>query len=317
MMSDLDSETSWLKDLAYGTSGVKLVEVDHPLEIYVGADDAGRAKLQIRTDEQPKIPPLSELVVVNRMKTNDYWLLSLTLLDPRFNEVFVRLTSHLVDRSRATKTEAAALGALSQVFDQWRRLLQPKPVGRLSHEALCGLVGELWFLLEVGAVGRRTRDAVEGWSGPLGAPQDFWYANAGSSEIKAVGVSARDIRISSAEQLDVDGMELVVVVVEQVSEDTTSSVTLADLVSRVSAQLDAEGSDRDGLHLRLRRLGVDLNDPFYADTSFIIESTSRYKITDEFPAIRASQLPPEVSHVQYTLSRASLESFKKVHETWA
>lgn len=316
-MSDLDSENSWLGDLAHGTTGVKLVEVDHPLEIYVGADDAGRAKLQIRTGEQPKIPPLSELVVVDRMKTHDSWLLSLTLQDPRFNEVFVRLTSHLVDRSRVTKTEAAALDALSQVFDQWRRLLQPKPVGRLSLEALRGLVGELWFLLEVAAVARGTADAVEGWSGPLGSPQDFWYPDAGSSEIKAVGISARDIRISSAEQLDVEGMELVVIVVEQVSECTTSSVSLVDLVSRVSSKLNAEGADHDGLELRFRRLGVDLNDPFYADTSFVIENTSRYTVTEEFPAIRASQLPSEISHVQYTLARASLESFKSAHTTWA
>ena len=179
MMSDLDSETSWLKDLVYGTSGVKLVEVDHPLEIYVGADDAGRAKLQIRTDEQPKIPPLSELVVVDRMKMNDYWLLSLTLQDPRFNEVFVRLTSHLVDRSRATKTEAAALGALSQVFDQWRRLLQPKPVGRLSPEALRGLVvssGSCWR-----------------WAASDGGPETRWKAGADLSVPRRTSGTRRGI----------------------------------------------------------------------------------------------------------------------------
>ena len=67
-------------------------------------------------------------------------------------------------------------------------------------------------------------------------------------------------------------MELVVVVAEQVSEKTSSSLTLVDLVARLRMKLDIEGSDHDGVELRLRQLGVDLDDRFYAEATFVVRA---------------------------------------------
>src|SRR5437660_1612592 len=99
-MSEISFLTGWRRRLADGQLGVVLVEVDHPLEVYVGASDLGHPLVQVRSTVKPRLPELSDLVLVNRKESGGHWVLSLTLQDSRFAEVFLRLVAHLVAASR-------------------------------------------------------------------------------------------------------------------------------------------------------------------------------------------------------------------------
>lgn len=316
MTSELGFEDAWRTDLSEGATGVQLVEIEHPLEIYVGASDAGLARVQLRTFVRPNLPVLADVVLVDRALMGQTWVLTLTLQDARFREVFIRLASHLVTRSRTAKTEVEGLKIVDQVIDEWRRLMTPRPTSRLSLEALRGLVGELWFLLNRHALGEATfANAVEGWLGPLGEPQDFWSAVAGLREVKSVGPSASFVKISSAEQLDPDSMELAVIELPQVPEMTAGAVTLAMLVADAVDRFSAEDCSPDPFELRLKRLGVDASDQWYAEQWFRVDSIATFEVGDGFPRVRARNLAVGVARVKYQIARASLEPFKREYET--
>ena len=308
-MSEATFLTGWRRRLAEGQLGVVLVEVDHPLEIYVGASDLGHPLVQIRSTVKPRLPELSDLVVVSRKESGGHWVLSLALQDPRFAEVFLRLVAHLVAASRDKGTPQAAWTAVDALLDEWKRLLRARPMGVLSLEELRGLIGELWLLLNRFAMVMPITQAIAGWLGPLNAPQDFWYEESGFHEAKSIGPTATHLRVNSASQLDEPGMELIVLQVPQVAETATGAVNLLTLVGQATAALKAADASADDFELRLKRMGVDMSQPFYADNWFRTTVVETFVVTEDFPAIRQSNLPEGVVRVRYSLSRNSIAPF--------
>lgn len=315
IMSEADFVAAWRKDLAEGVLGVQLVEVDHPIEIYVGASPLGEPRMQFRSAAKPKLPALSDLVLADRRQLGGGWLLTLTLQDPQFSDVFVRLAAHAVSRSRSETAEESAWRAVDRVFDEWRRLLRPRAAGVMTIDELRGLVGELWLVLEVFGQERPIDQAIAGWLGPLGSPQDFWYEESGFHEAKSVGPSAKNIRISSAEQLDQTELELIVLRVPQVGETTDGALNLPELLGRVADALNGVAVSHDELELRIARLGVQTSHPFYAEQWFKVVEISRYSVAAGFPAIRASELNEGLENVSYSIALNAVGSFKIITKT--
>lgn len=307
-------EKAWRKGLLAGETGVQLVEVEHPLEIFIGASDLGNARLMIRSDGKPHVPHLADVVAVDRQGQSEQWILSLTLQDRRFLEVFIRLAVHVVERTRSAGSEREALEVMTGVFDQWRRLLTPPNVRRLGIDSLRGLVGEVWFLVNRISHSRPIDEALDGWVGPLGAPQDFWYEDSEFHEVKSIGPGSRCLKISSSEQLDVSPLELVVLAVPQVPEGSEGALNLTRLVQTVADRLDQLGLSNEELKLKIKRVGVDIEDPYYSEIWFQVRSISTYEVSDDFPAIRARHLPSGIEHVRYQLALASIEPFKTGYE---
>ena len=307
-MSEISFLQKWRLDLAAGTPGVQLVEVEHPLEIYVGASDLGRARLQIRSEVKPKEPGLSDLVLVERSQVGDDWLLTMTLQDVQFTEVFLRLADHVISRSRPATAPASAWHHVDDVFSEWQRLLTPRPFGRLSLEALRGLIGELWLLLHVFTENRSIDQAIAGWLGPLGAPQDFHFEESGFHEAKAIGPQTTKVKISSADQLDPD-VELIVLRIHEVPENTQGAVNLIRLTGLVKDALDSDAIDHGELDLRLKQLRVDLDDAYYTERWFSIYSCEKYDASAHFPAIRAGALQAGIQNVRYEIALPTISEY--------
>lgn len=308
-MTETTFPSAWRSRLVAGQHGVVLVDASHPLEIYVGADGSGNPLLQIRSKVKPQLPELSELVLVSRHEVDGAWILSLALQDPRFSEIFLRLTSHLVTASQTEPNETEAWRTVTEVLNAWKRLLRARPPGLLSLEELRGLVGELWILLNRFATVMTPADALAGWLGPLGAPQDFWYEASGYHETKSIGPSSPYIKISSAEQLDQPDMELLVLHIPQAVETDSGATNLVRLVDQAENTLSAAGGSTVDLHLRLNRLGVEIEMPYYTDTWFTFTTLETFRVVPVFPAIRAGELPAGVERVRYSLDRKAVAPF--------
>ena len=301
----------WREYLGAGDAGLHLADSTHPLQVFIGKTDICTPRMVIRTSEKPGIPTLSNIVLVERYEDQTgKWNLSLTLQDSRFEEVFLRLVDDAHARSSGAGNEHMALDRVRVVFDEWRRLLKPRALGVLSMEELRGLVGELWLLLSEFVGPRSMEAAVEGWLGPLGLPQDFWYPEDGFHEAKAVGPSTTCVRISSENQLDQDDLELLVLHVGNTDEQTVGAVNLPGLATRVIDKLAAEAASFDPFHERIERLGVKLGEAFYSDTWFVVKQMTGYDVRDTFPAIRASALPTGVQRVAYQIELAAIQEFK-------
>ena len=293
-------------------SGLHLVDADHPLRFYVGRSEIGQLRVVIRSELKPRLLTLSDVVHVDRFTDESgTWNLALTVQDRKFDEVFIRLADDMHSRSAQGSDERSALVVTGTVLDEWRRLLKPRPTDVLSMDELRGLVGEVWLLLNVFTKDRPVAEALEGWLGPLGLPQDFWFKKDGYFEAKAIGPSTRIVRISSESQLDVEDLNLFVLVVANANETAPAIVNLPGLVAVIEAKLEAEGVGPEPVRDRLNRLGVDLNTGFYSDTWFVVASAARYEVTRDFPAIRASELPAGVHHVSYQVDLDSVLSFRR------
>lgn len=303
---------AWRQYLTSSAVGLHLVDSVHPLQFYIGRTDLGRPRVVIRSGVMPRMLTLSEVVLVERFEDQSgQWNFSFTLQDSKFAEVFLRLADDMHARSAGAMNESVAIDRVSVVIDEWRRLLKSRPSGVLSMEELRGLIGELWLVLYHFAKNRSIDAALEGWLGPLGLPQDFWYADEGYFEAKSIGPSTTRVKISSERQLDASDLELIVLLVGNTDEQSSGAVNLPTLAARVQAALaDSAGTD-DPFQERLTRIGVDLRHAFYQDTWFVVSQVTHYEVVPDFPAIRASALPPGVDRVSYQIDLAAIEDFKQ------
>jgi hypothetical protein len=310
-MTESDLVASWRRALVKTSAGLQLTDASHPLQIFVGKTDSGAPRAVIRSNVKPAMPVLAALVVVDRYEDQSCkWNLSLTLQDPKFTEVFLRLIDDVHARSAVASGESEAMDRVNTIFVEWRRLLKPRSAGLLSMEELRGLVGELWLVLEVFAAERGMGAALEGWLGPLGLPQDFWYPEDGYHEAKSIGPATTVVSIASESQLDAEGLQLLVLLVGNADDQAPSAVNLRLLADRVLARLSQLGVGPELLSDRLEHLGVTLDETFYQQTWFVVSHLTCYGVGADFPAIRARDLAPGVSAVRYQLELAAIQKFK-------
>ena len=310
-MSETQLLATWRGYMARRAAGLHLADSGHPLQLFIGTTDQGAPRMVIRTGTRPTKPTLSNVVLVERYEDKGgKWNLSFTLQDRKFDEVFLRLADDVHARSAVAPNEQAALDRVGVVFDEWRRLLRPRASGLLSMEELRGLVGELWLILNEFSRTRSIEAAIEGWLGPMGLPQDFWYDGDGFREAKAIGPSMTRVKISSEHQLDAEDLELIVLQVANTDEQTVGAINLPSLVSRALTALSDIGASADVLHERLARLGVDVTEAFYQDTWFVVARITNYGVNDGFPRITAAALPTGVTRVIYQIELVAIEEFK-------
>lgn len=310
-MSSAELLAAWREHLNGSGAGLHLADSDHPLQIFVGATDVGTPRMVLRTTLKPAKPSLSNVVLIERYEDKSgKWNLSFTLQDRKFTEVFLRLADDLHARSASSSNEQTALDRVGVVFDEWRRLLKPRPTGLLTMEELRGLVGELWLILNEFSGTRTVEAAIEGWLGPIGLPQDFWYDGDGYREAKAIGPSTTRVRISSEQQLDEDDLDLLVLRIGNTDEQAVGAFNLPTLVARAKTALAEMGASADSLEERISRLGVNLAEPFYIDTWFVMTGGAKYRVVPGFPRVVASSLPTGVVRVTYQIDLVEIEPFK-------
>jgi hypothetical protein len=311
-MSKTQLIATWRGYIAESAAGLHLADAGHPLQLFIGTTDQGAPRVVIRTAARPTKPALSDVVLVERYADKGgKWNLSFTLQDRKFDEVFLRLADDVHVRSATAPNEQAALDRVNVVFDEWRRLLKPRASGLLSMEELRGLVGELWLILNKFSTTRSIEAAIEGWLGPMGLPQDFWYHDDGFREAKAIGPSMTRVKISSEHQLDADDLELIVLQMANTDEQTVGAINLPTMVDRALTALSGIGASADILQERLTRLGVDVTEAFYQDTWFVVARMTNYGVDDTFPRIVASALPTGVNRVTYQIELVAIEEFKR------
>ena len=238
------------------------------------------------------------------------------LTDGEQREVFHRFCVDVVEATRVAKSANEAVERFLARTWRWHRLLRSGRDGRLSEEEQKGLIGELRVIegCLLGVI--EARDAVESWTGPLGAPKDFELGLVGI-EAKARSPQRPEVRISSADQLDSTGMSrlfLSVIEVGAAFDDSATAVTITDVARRVRNRITAlDISAAIAFDERLAALGFDWEED-YSDTHWSIGDEVLYEVADGFPRLTPSMVPAAVDDVRYTISMAGCEGFR-VHQT--
>lgn len=311
MLTD-DIQDKWSRLCFERSPAKKYFDPQHPLELLFGSDERGRAVMALISPENPALEDLSrDVATYSSQREDGRWATTWTLADQSLFPTFVRLGVDLASRSAAPIPPNTAIDEFLLAIAQWQVLLRPRPAKRLTLERLRGLVAELWAGETVVSESRPRAELVRAWSGPLGGIQDYTFPSGHVWEVKAKRSKATTVKVSSAEQLDPDDktLRLVVLDLDERSGEFPNARSLVDLVQSWREALGAHPAERHLFDLLISRLGVDLSDPYYEETCFTLENTTVFRIDEDFPSLRAADMPSPVSAVRYQFDMRGLEAW--------
>lgn len=301
----------WREIIASPGLGKFEVDASHPLRFLVGVNDRDDPVIFVIVGDKPPVPDLSGIIEVERrQRTADHkWTLALSLTDRRFLEPYLQFSTDLVSRTAHAATEAQGVATLLKVVGEWKRMFARGPRPPLSEDALRGLIAELWSGVHILGEEADPAEVALAWRGPHGSHQDYVFPLGPRYEIKSRRTDAESIRISSAEQLDAEGIILVTVTLVEVEAGTTDAVNLPLLVDGIRAKLTATQDAALAFDKGLDALDVDSADSRYADHWFVVTDCTRYNVAPDFPAIRRSAIPDGVVAATYDIGISAVKDF--------
>lgn len=271
------------------------------------ADAALVLKLTVLPASPPELPRLRALEI--RFQTlPEGPILYIRLKDGANRELFETLCRDVVAATDVAQTEAEALTrAIARTF-RWHYLLRGGAAGILSEEAQKGLIGELTVLSRlIGTIGAKA--ALDGWTGPSGAPKDFELI-ADCIEVKSRrGAAQPFVKISNEFQLaDVPGRRLWLAVLAVDRVEAPHGETLSDLVAQISARIQALDPARLlSFDMHLADAGFDPQHD-YSAWRWLTAAPDVHAVSEGFPRITAP-VPSGCSNVSYALSLAACAPF--------
>jgi hypothetical protein len=236
------------------------------------------------------------------------------LRDRTFGDVFTALAEDVASKVGATSDAPGAMAALLGRLQRWQRFLA---VGRegLGAEAQRGLWAELHVLVRHVAARMPAATAVAGWKAPGGTHQDFQFPTA-SVEVK--GTSAKQphsVRINSERQLDATGtgrlfLHVVILDERDVPEADDLGTTLPGMVHAARSAFSRDAVASGMFEDRLLAAGwLDADAPRYEGRRWTVRVEQTYAVTEGFPRITETTLPPGIGSVSYELSLAACRTF--------
>ena len=291
-----------------------LADSTHPLRIFIGGNSKAEATLTVELKEKPPVvPSFASLVVESRARDDGSWLLLLQLRSEAGFAEFVAMSAELIDRSAAQPDEELSFRELMKGLDQWRQLFRPIKGDLLTDDQLRGLSAELFCMLEVLTPDRSWAEVIQGWGGPLGAPQDFTLNGGLSIETKSLHPDTSVVRISSLAQLDPpegQRLALVGVVVTRETPESPGAKTVIQMCEEVLVHLEDMFDLADEFRLKLRELRFDPAEPAYADQYYIVRSPRAFAVSTDFPRIVRDDVRVGIADAEYQIEWAGIAPFE-------
>ena len=307
-------EPEWRSAIARRQPTTLEIDPTLSLRLICGVDAEGQPIFFSISTIKPGLPGLSEDVTVSRhqREIDGEWVLLLTLNGAKYTDIFVQFCAHIVGRISQTGSEPQALAMLLSSVDDWLTFMRPAQSVRLSHEALRGLIGELWVGFSVLAENHDIKSILDAWNGPFGADQDFQFPGGPSLEVKTVQRTSRRVQIASEHQLVIADRKsyLAALTLTKCVDTTAGSITLPVMLTRVVDLLRRDGIALAHLDRRMSEFQCNFDDEYYSDQHFLAEEVRFYEVREGFPHIAAASLPSGVSRVGYSVELAAIEPFE-------
>lgn len=291
--------------------GFQRIDEEHPMDFYIGINEEGRRVLLLLTDREAAVPPHTRSIhVFCRRRNDNRWALTFCLVQNELREMFSCLCRDIIEFCRELPDGVNSTEIVLRRFIHWQRLLEKGSTGLLDESAIKGLIGELLFLERFSFPTYGFVHALEGWVGPLEAPQDFSYPDQ-LVEVKTQMAGYTKIRISSAEQLDYSDipLQLTTVTLSPATNEGADFLCLPNIVENIRSELS---NDIDASMLfQERLLSADYFDrEEYRNFTYRFERFRHFNVVAEFPRIVRSLLPAGIGSVRYELDLLNCRSFE-------
>lgn len=279
-------------------------------------------KHNARIEPHKNLPRFRGLVVERSASAGEPAQLTIRLLRPEFGDVFRQFCDDTITATKKKKNEREAVDCFLNRAWQWQRFLENDRDGRLKDRRQMGLLGELEVLTEIVAPALGSVAAVEAWTGPRGEPKDFKIGQIGI-EVKAAKLKKNKVWISSENQLDAEGLNvlfLVVIPVRQIKEQIFAPLlfperrpltrTVTDRVKEIRGQIASEAPEARGeFDGHMKALGYDSAHD-YSHNRWELGSRLWFRVSGDFPRIKPKSLSRGVDGVQYWIALAECEKFR-------
>jgi hypothetical protein len=193
---------------------------------------------------------------------------------------------------------------------RWQTFLSKQGKQILSKGQIIGLYGELLFLRELLDNGVSNGKAVDSWTGPDRSHHDY-LINDTAFEIKSLsGLERNSVSISSEDQLDFPGKRLFLRTYQiRESGSSANGESLNDAVDSVASMMSEDSAALTMFEAKLMEAGyVKLDE--YSGPRWTVVTSDTYLVSDGFPKVTRSGLPPGVMNVSYDIALENLEAFR-------
>lgn len=301
-----DFQHKW-NSVPHANDAFLALPLDHPLDLQIGYGIHGYKSLVVMNSGlQQNIPSSRVIAVDNPEMTDGTRRLEFQLLDDKYEEMFLHLCWDMVTYSNTSN----AMQRLINRYIRWQKLLQRKDAGIMSPAQQKGLLGELLCLEDV-IQSHGVDDAINAWQGPDGCDQDFVFDNTWI-EVKAVTLAAKDVRISSLEQLNQDQDGVLRVYTLEKSPEGKYRHNLVRQIEKVKAQLEASDTLSDLFEMKLYKYGYRQKDKDeYLKTWYRLNKICEYYVTADFPKLTRANVPNAVTECSYNLSFTALAPYRR------
>ena len=302
---------SW-RNIKYYQTGSLQLGIKHPLEWHVAYETPTNKALVIISHNPARSIDPSKSISTRCNKRNDgTYYISFQLTEKSQEDVFISMCSNLIEYSSEADTEINALNMVEMRYRQWRRLMEYKNTAMLSDEKRRGLIGELLYLKRTIEEGKPIADTLAGWVGPDGADQDFVF-NEKWREIKTTGLSSDKISIHSIEQLgdEEDEGDLIIFRVDPSAPEAEGAFTLRKLVHDIIKMFGGSLTDIELFSDKLSSIGyIDME--AYDKYPYKYFRDEAYTVNASFPRLTRTNIRPEITKCEYTISISSIDSWKR------
>jgi hypothetical protein len=281
-------------------------DAQHPLDIYLGTDKAGRKSLALVMNARRERITSTRTIDAQFYKRDDGKLmLCFSLEDDQLKDIFYKFCEDMIESTRLHRDEDGFAPAVER-WETWIKFFA-KTALPLSENEILGLIGEIYFLKNF-MLSKYGQDvALDSYIGTDRAHKDFevqdtWY------EVKSIHNGVRTVKISSIEQLDSeqDGI-LEVLTFDQSSSTYDGSITLNELIIDFRNSLDRKWQLK--FDEKMRKIGY-LADERYDEYIYLFTRNDEYKVSVGFPKLSKDDLPNGITKASYEIDISAIQEFK-------
>lgn len=265
-----------------------------------------------------------------KLKNNDKEKLKLSFLpvekiilvklnDPDFIDLFNDLILSLYFKIKDLTDPDYYAKELIYSFYKWADFFGDKFKSRLSNEEIKGVFGELFVLNEfLKQTDSITVDAIiKSWKGPYNTTNDFIFDDK-NIEVKTKDESKHFIKISSEYQLEKEYDKELELMVVSLKMDMIKGVSIYDLIKQAAIYIRKNLGDLSILYHTLAQIGLTMECASeYNNYRFVVTKTNLYNCGHEnFPKLAVSNIPEEITKLNYNLRIATLNNFMLEEKTY-
>lgn len=236
------------------------------------------------------------------------------LTDIRHVDVFFVLCEDICKLLLSETDESAATKAFHSRLVKWQTFFKKGRQEGLSEEKQVGLFGELIVMMDVLLPRIESSLVLQAWRGCKRASQDYQFAD-WTLEVKTSRATiVEKVWISNVQQLDEDGKSPMILTVVHVHANPTVGYTLPEIISELRNKLEGEAGEL--IEVGLFEVGyLDVHEKLYMDIKYRVLNISHFKVEEDFPRLKRTDLPDGVKGVKYEISIDSAKDYRVNEET--